>query len=1079
MYDINESDIKGAVSNAIYQRGLDMYLRNKIRRVDAKIVNSKFNEKLVVNSIVESAYDTKNYDTTFEIRKNDNMVKCTCTCPFGKEGSICKHSIALLIKWCREGEIILKNSNIKAPTIFDSIARIYNADILEQKELELRLYCNAYMDSRAGYQEFYFKTGEDKLYVVKDIRSFINSIRENRTMEFGKFFTYDSENHKFSSKDMDIIDFLLILEEMGNVEDYYYRHSNKFFSGKTLKITDRLIRRFLNIVQPKRINFTFEGDDYGEVSILNEDMDLSINISQNKDKNITLEYEGEYPIALTREKDCYFYKGNIYLPSKAQMQVFNPLYTEMLNKRGSKKNKKLIFPKSELSSVLSYTKNAGKMAYKNINISEEIQSSVVNEPLKLSFFLDKEEENVILKPKFLYGEVDVLDPLEKSNILVIRDEKAEKEVYDKLYQFGFVKKEKTYEIKNPDKIYEFLGEGVPVLQSLGDVYYSEGFKTLKIKSPKITSGVRLNDEDLLEFSFKMEDIDNKELSSILKSIRENKKYHKLKNGSFIPIENGEIKAMENMLSYLDVEDKRIVDGNFTLSKYEAMYLHNKLSQDEFSYVNRSKEFDALIENIKTYKEKEFKASEPIWNIMRDYQKFGFKWLSTLGSLGFGGILADEMGLGKTLQAIAYISSLKGEEPKFTCLVVAPTSLVYNWGAEIEKFASDLSYKIVIGNKGERLDILKESSEVDILITSYPLLRRDIEALKEIKFSLCILDEAQQIKNPLSKNAQCAKSLSSKKKFVLTGTPFENNLTELWSVFDFIMPGYLKSHTKFVARYENPIIKDSKAEALKELTSRISPFILRRLKKDVVLELPPKIEHKFLVDMTKEQKKLYAAYANSAKEEVQKEIQDNGFSRSKIKILALLTRLRQICCDPSVFYADYRGDSGKIEALLDLLTESIAEGHRVLIFSQFTRVLKNLREKIEKSGISCFYLDGETKTILRGQMVKEFNEGTAEVFLISLKAGGTGLNLTGADLVIHFDPWWNPAVEEQATDRAHRIGQEKTVEVIKLIARGTIEEKIEKIKERKKEIINNVLENNEGEERLISNFSEDEIKELFN
>lgn len=1078
MYNLNEAEVKGAVTNAVYQRGLDMYLRNKIKRVDAKIESNQFYEKLVVSSLVESAYDIRNYDTSFEIRKDDNMIKCKCSCPAGKEGSICKHSIALLIKWCRQGDSILKNSNINIPIGLNSISSIYNEDNLQQRELNLSLYCNAHIDSRAGYEEFYFKIGEEKLYIIKDIRAFINSVHEKRSLEFGKFFTYDSKIHKFSQKDMDIIDFILLLEEMGDEDDYYYRRSNKFFSGKTLKISDRLIRRFLEIIEPKKINFTFQGEDYGLVDIINGDMDLSISIAQNEEKNVTLEFQEEYPRALNRNNNCFFYKGKIYLPSKEQIQIFTPLYEEMEKKRRNFEDKALIFPKSELSSVISYARNAGGRAYKNVNISEDIEAAVINEPLNSSFYLDKEEENVVLKLKLLYGDFDILNTSESNAKVIIRDENSERKVYETLFQLGFAKKENRYELKNQDKIYEFLAEGVPKLQNLGDVFYSEAFKTLRIKSPKITSGVRINEEDLLEFSFKIEDVDNKELSSILKSIRENKKYHKLKNGSFIPIENSSIKAMESMLSYLDVEDKKLENGSFALSKYEAMYLNNKLSKDEFSYVNRSRDFDELIENLNNYKNKELKATEEIWSIMRDYQKFGFKWLSTLGSLGFGGILADEMGLGKTLQAIAYISSLKAEESKFSCLVVAPTSLVYNWGAEIEKFAKDLSYKIIIGSKAERLNIIKESQSTDIIITSYPLLRRDIETLKDMKFSLCILDEAQQIKNPLSQNAQCAKSLSAKKKFVLTGTPFENNLTELWSVFDFIMPGYLKSHTKFVSLYESPIIKDSKAEAIKELSCRINPFILRRLKKDVVLELPPKIEHKLLVDMTKEQKKLYAAYANSAKEEVQKEIQASGFSKSKIKILALLTRLRQICCDPSVFYVDYKGESGKIEALLDLLSESISEGHRVLIFSQFTRVLKNIRYKIEKSGISCFYLDGETKTILRGQMVNDFNEGSAEVFLISLKAGGTGLNLTGADLVIHFDPWWNPAVEEQATDRAHRIGQTKTVEVIKLIARGTIEEKIEKIKERKKAIINEVLENNEGEERLISSFTEDEIKELF-
>ncbi|MPM67614.1 hypothetical protein SDC9_114538 [bioreactor metagenome] len=367
---------------------------------------------------------------------------------------------------------------------------------------------------------------------------------------------------------------------------------------------------------------------------------------------------------------------------------------------------------------------------------------------------------------------------------------------------------------------------------------------------------------------------------------------------------------------------------------------------------------------------------------------------------------------------------------------------------------------------------------DVVITSYPLIRRDIEDYKKIRFSICILDEAQHIKNPTSLNAQSVKEINAGKRFALTGTPMENSLTELWSIFDFIMPGYLKTHGRFTKNFETPIVKDKNENVLNELLKLIRPFILRRFKKDVALELPPKIEHKVVVEMTEEQKKLYASYVESFKEEIKEEIREKGFNRSKLKILSLLTRLRQICCDPGSFLENYRGDSGKYIALDDILEESIANGHRILLFSQFTTILHNIKERLNKVGINSMYLDGSTPSLERMAMVKEFNEGNAEVFLISLKAGGTGLNLTGADLVIHFDPWWNPAVEDQAVDRAHRIGQTKTVEVIKLITKGTIEEKIYALQEKKKEIIQSVLDGENHSDVVISNMTEEEVEDLF-
>ena len=431
----------------------------------------------------------------------------------------------------------------------------------------------------------------------------------------------------------------------------------------------------------------------------------------------------------------------------------------------------------------------------------------------------------------------------------------------------------------------------------------------------------------------------------------------------------------------------------------------------------------------------FNIPKNLNGVLRNYQEKGFKWLNTLDYLGFGGILGDEMGLGKTFQTIAFLLSKENS----ISLIVAPTSLVFNWYSEFKKFAPSLKVVMVNKSPSEREEIIKDYKKYDILITTYNLVKRDLESYKKIFFHYVILDEAQNIKNPSSQNAKSVKELKSKNRFALTGTPIENSLMELWSIFDFIMPNYLYDENKFTTRYyrrleEEPVI-------IEELKRLVTPFILRRYKKDVIKELPDKIEKKLIIPMEEEQKKVYKAYSDHIKALIEKKVINDEFKSSKIEILSYITKLRQIAIDPSLVMDKYLGGSGKMEAILELVTQGIEENHKILIFSQFTSVLKNISKLFKLNDISFSYLDGSTPSKERGKLVEDFNKNLNSVFLISLKAGGTGLNLTSADIVIHFDPWWNPAVEDQASDRAHRIGQKNVVEVIKMISENSIEEKI--------------------------------------
>jgi SNF2 family DNA or RNA helicase len=460
--------------------------------------------------------------------------------------------------------------------------------------------------------------------------------------------------------------------------------------------------------------------------------------------------------------------------------------------------------------------------------------------------------------------------------------------------------------------------------------------------------------------------------------------------------------------------------------------------------------------------------------MRKYQTVGFRWLKTLDAYQFGGILADDMGLGKTLQVISVLLSAKQEKQKGTSLIVSPASLVYNWQEEFSRFAPEIRTAVLSGAQSARAELLHHYEEYDVMITSYDLLKRDIGEYEDKQFLYQVLDEAQYIKNHTTAVAKAVKCINSKTKYALTGTPIENRLSELWSIFDYLMPGFLYGYENFRKELEIPITKNKEEEASNRLKRMISPFILRRLKQDVLTDLPEKLEEIHYAKFESKQQKLYDGQVVHMKEMLAKQ-SGSDFAQNKIQILAELTKLRQICCDPSLLFENFDGDSSKRQACLELVKSAIEGEHRMLVFSQFTSMLSLLEEDLTKEGIAYYKITGSTSKEERIRLVKKFNEGDVPVFLISLKAGGTGLNLVGADVVIHYDPWWNQAVQNQATDRAHRIGQEKVVTVYKLIAKGTIEEKIVKLQENKKNLADEILS---GEHGGLAQLSKEELLELL-
>ena len=508
---------------------------------------------------------------------------------------------------------------------------------------------------------------------------------------------------------------------------------------------------------------------------------------------------------------------------------------------------------------------------------------------------------------------------------------------------------------------------------------------------------------------------------------------------------------------MQVSPSDFVKGRMQLPVYRALYLDKMLEKNTALYTRRDKHFKSLVRDFKTVGDSDYEVPESLQDIMRNYQKFGYRWLRTVEACGFGGILADDMGLGKTLQVIAVILASKLESPddQGTALIVTPASLVYNWQEEFAKFAPQLDVCVITGTKTERKSKLRNYHQHDVLITSYDLLKRDILEYEDLGFTYQVIDEAQSIKNHTTAAAKAVKVINSRVRFALTGTPIENRLSELWSIFDYLMPGFLYSYDRFRRELEHPITKNEDETAMEQLKRMVEPFILRRLKSEVLQDLPDKIEEVQYVGFEKAQQQLYDGQAIRMKQMLGEQSEEN-YMKSKIRILAELTRIRQICCDPSLCFEDYSGGSAKREACMELIRSAIDGEHKMLVFSQFTSMLELLEADLAKENIQYYKITGSTKKEDRTDLVRRFNEDSTPVFLISLKAGGTGLNLTGADIVIHYDPWWNLAAQNQATDRAHRIGQEKTVSVYKLIAKGSIEEKILRMQEDKKALADEIL-----------------------
>ncbi|MBM7651530.1 DEAD/DEAH box helicase [Neobacillus cucumis] len=705
----------------------------------------------------------------------------------------------------------------------------------------------------------------------------------------------------------------------------------------------------------------------------------------------------------------------------------------------------------------------------HVHLSPSLAKKLIQTPLTAKLYLDRVKNRLLAGLEFHYDNV-VINPVEdnpvSAGVRMIRDEEKEKQIIDLIEGSSFIKTESGYFLHNEELEYEFLYHVVPKLQKLVQIYATTAIRNRIFRGtshPILKVNFKKERTNWLEFKFELNGISQQEIKDVLMALEEKRKFYRLRSGSLLSLEVREFEEIQRFLKEVPVQ-KDELENIYKVSILNGLSLLDTL--DDSRVFRTEESFRQFLETLSSPERLSFEVPVSLDAILRDYQKHGYRWMKTLAYYGFGGILADDMGLGKTLQSITFIlSELTAiRNRKQPVLIVCPSSLSYNWLNEIMKFAPEIRAVVVDGNQRERHKIQREAMEMDVLISSYPLLRRDIQWYEKQSFHTIFFDEAQAFKNPMTQTARSVKKLKANYRFALTGTPVENSPEELWSIYHVVFPELFKG------------LKEFSYLTRKKIARRIRPFLLRRMKEDVVSELPNKLESLEVAELLPDQKKLYAAYLAKLREDTLKHLDKETIRKNRIKILAGLTRLRQICCHPSLFVDGYKGSSAKFEMLLKIVEESRLSGRRVLIFSQFTKMLELIGRNLGMMGLPFFYLDGQTPAQERVEICHRFNQGERDFFLISLKAGGTGLNLTGADTVILYDIWWNPAVEDQAADRAHRIGQKNIVQVIKLVTRGTIEEKISELQDKKRNLIEEIIDS--STEKDTSLLTEEDIREIL-
>lgn len=1060
----------------IYNRGLELYKQNAILEFD---VDEDTYTDYIFASVKGSG--RKTYHVELGVDKEDGeIVDSYCSCPaYSNYDTPCKHCVVAAL-----GYIDYKQkSTEKLPLTTPSLKRLLQLQTMKRAlpYLADECYGKIRLETSLEFEhfEFYasFKIGYNHMYILKDIFEFAQNMDNNSDFSYGKKLQFIHTLEAFDKQFIPLVKFLC--RWANDHEEEYQDHVYRYGYGYTT-ITKKIKKIALNayefeelidILQYDKIPIDFSHEYSKDYVVTSESLDRKIYLRGLKyGMELELRDMNNYP---GKDYDFYFQNNKIYKLPKIKQENVKKIISCIEDNYG-----KVYIQKEDIPSfcrdMLPQLEKFFVCVKENFNEEDYGIPEAVFE-----IYLDSPEKDYITCKVFaIYGEVkiNIYEPLSDIDM---RDIAKEMEVgqivsaycnaYDELEHCMVL-------TEDEEKLYQLLTDGISTFQELGEVFISDSLKRINISdTPKVSVGVSLSG-NLLELKLTSGEMPKEQLLDILSAYKKKKKFYRLKNGDFININDEGLDVLLELKEGLAITDKQLKQETISLPKYRAMYLDAELKDKHGFSSTKNKDFKALVRNMKTVEDNDFEVPDKLEGILREYQKTGFLWMKTLKNNGFGGILADDMGLGKTLQVITFLQSEMEDCEKLNkrCLIVSPASLVYNWLSELERFAPDLPVKVLAGNLNERKEILNNLQEKDIVVTSYDLLRRDIELYQDISFGYQIIDEAQYIKNHTTQVSRAVKTISADCKLALTGTPVENRLSELWSIFDYLMPGFLYSYKKFREEIELPVVQEAQEEITQRLQKMIRPFVLRRLKKEVLKDLPDKLEENIYAQMEGEQQKIYDANVKRLQLLLDSQ-SDEEFKTGKLQILSELTKLRQLCCAPELVYEDYKGNSAKTDMCINLIQNAVEGGHKILVFSQFTSMLTILEKRLEAEGISYYTLTGSTSKLKRKELVEQFNQDNTSVFFISLKAGGTGLNLTSADIVIHYDPWWNLAVQNQATDRAHRIGQKNIVTVYKLISKGTIEENIVKLQDKKKALADEILN---GEGMDSGSFSKEELLELL-
>jgi len=1058
------------------------------------------------------------YRTQAWLRQNGSFVSASCTCPFNEngEGPCCKHIGALLLKDAAEPEEkaapkpekrrALDIPGVQRGTEFAKEAAVRKdsyASGLEMlfgrkwrgdepvSDLQAQELLQAYQEdalaeveslTASDSQQRGFAELEPELilddwgqppllrlrisdggrqYIVKSVPELLSAIEKERSVSYGKTLAFVHRWDAFTSEAQKILTLLRRQQDtVKSVEAATGRPTRSIANGPAgcVPLSGELLDALAALYEPR--------GEVGGYELRKGLPPLTLKV-EKKRGGVHIVVEPSLHTLQGLDYSYLYNEDTIWKLERADAARLLPALNALCGSG-------LFFTSKDAVSFCSFVlPELGR----KLTIEDPDRLLLNQIPLEpvVQFYLDAPHMGAIrAHPEFLYGEDKVTPFAAPADLL--RDARAERRA-GRLLQTYLPQQTDTspaeYGTDDEDTLVTFLEEGVPALLAEGEVYLSDAFRDLQAAPPKISVSVSVQGS-VLDLEVDTGEFPVSELKALLKSLHQKKRYHRLRDGRLLRLDDS-LEVLDELNETLELSGAKLGQSHARLPLYRAPSLDWALSGQTGVRFDRDDAFRRISRSFHAVKDSEYAPPASLQKTLRKYQRDGYRWLRTLDSYGMGGVLADDMGLGKTVQVLSYLLAMKQSgqtESKglLPSLIVCPASLVLNWAEECRKFTPELTCVVVDGDAAHRAALAESWPAADLVVTSYDLLRRDETLYEGQEFYACILDEAQAIKNYTTQKYKAVCKVRSRVRFALTGTPVENRLGELWSIFSFLMPGYLPPYKSFCSRFEKPIVQEEDQTAVRRLNQLTGPFILRRMKADVLKELPPKTENVYRIELEEEQRKLYLAAVVDAREKLRA-----AKPEDKMAVFAVLMRLREICCDPRLIADNWEGGSAKLDACVELISGAVEGGHRILLFSQFTSMLELLAKRLDAEGISHFTLQGSTPKPVRAELVRRFNGGEVSVFLISLRAGGTGLNLTAADIVIHYDPWWNVAAQNQATDRAYRIGQQNPVQVYKLIAQDTIEEKIVELQQAKQSLADTVTGTADG---AILSMRPDELLRLL-